>query len=76
MKNAELYDLCSECSAAIFNDDFTSPDVDEPKVREFMEKVGNISLVDASVTTHNGYWDCDSCEQVCIGSTVLAVKIE
>lgn len=76
MKNAELYDLCHECSVAIFDNDFTSFDVDEPKVREFIEEVGNLSLVDVSATTHNGYWDCDSCEQTCIGSTVLAVKIE
>jgi hypothetical protein len=66
-----VYHVCATCAPAIVNDDYSAvdlPDVDTDyqRVTAFVESVG--CLVDAGMVNKAGYWECESCAQVCIGS--------
>lgn len=63
-----VYHVCNSCAVAILNDDYSGmeDDTDYPRVTTFVETVGN--LVDAGMADMPGYWECESCNQVDIGS--------
>jgi hypothetical protein len=67
-----VYHLCDTCAPAIVNDDYSAfetwqdVDTDYERVSAFVESVGY--LVDAGMLNKAGYWECESCAQVCIGS--------
>lgn len=67
-----VYHLCDTCAPAIVNDDYSAfdlhqdVDADYERVTAFVESVGY--LVDAGKVNKAGYWECESCAQVCIGS--------
>jgi hypothetical protein len=68
---ATVYHLCDTCAPAIVNDDFSAfdlqdVDTDYERVTAFVETVGY--LVDAGMVNKPGYWECEACDQVCIGS--------
>ncbi|MFC3776714.1 hypothetical protein [Mycolicibacterium holsaticum] len=71
-----VYHVCDTCAPAIVNDDYsafdmqrmlcTDVDCDYDRVIAFVETVGY--LVDAGRVSKAGYWECESCTQLCIGS--------
>jgi hypothetical protein len=66
-----VYHVCDTCAPAIVNDDYSAfgpqdVDTDYEPVTAFVESVGY--LTDAARVTKAGYWECESCAQVCIGS--------
>jgi hypothetical protein len=66
-----VYHVCDTCAPAILNDDYSAfslddTDVDYERVTAFVETVGY--LVDAGRATRGGYWECEACSQVTIGS--------
>lgn len=68
---ANVYHVCDTCAPAILNDDYSAFDVqdvdtDYERVSAFVELVG--SLCDAGMVNRAGYWECESCAQVQIGS--------
>ncbi|ANA87233.1 hypothetical protein PBI_KATHERINEG_100 [Gordonia phage KatherineG] len=60
------YTTCDTCTNALVNDDWTSYDLDEERVQAFAEGTG--SLTEAGEYDPAGYWECDACSQVCIGT--------
>ncbi|WP_078354098.1 hypothetical protein [Mycobacteroides chelonae] len=64
------FNLCHECATAIVNDDYSSYDVDEERIRQFLESLDSYLCVETeeSEQGNGGYWDCDACEQVQIGT--------
>lgn len=61
-----VYHVCDTCACAIVNDDHASYDLDVERVTEFTERVGY--LADAGTVSKPGYWECEACDQVQIGS--------
>lgn len=67
-----VYHVCDTCGPAIVNDDYSAfelhqdVDTDYERVSAFVESVGH--LVDAGKVSKAGYWECEACDQVCIGS--------
>jgi hypothetical protein len=61
-----VFHVCDECAVAIEYDDYTSADLDVDRIESFIERVG--MLADAGVVSKPGYWDCEACDQVQIGS--------
>ena len=68
MSNATVFHVCHECATAILNDDYSGmePDTDYARVSAFVESNG--WLIDAGRVNKSGYWECDACWQVEIGS--------
>ncbi len=69
--SVNVFHVCDTCAAAIVNDDYSAfdmqdPDTDYERVTAFVEMTGY--LVDAGMVPKPGYWQCESCDQVCIGS--------
>lgn len=64
--NITAYRICDTCAPAIMNDDYTSDDLDVDRVTEFVERVG--MLTHEAEVDPGGYWECDACQQVCIGT--------
>lgn len=62
------FNTCDSCTAAIVNDDYSGmdEDTDYPRVSAFVERVGYLVL--GGDTDFAGYWECDACNQVCIGT--------
>lgn len=67
------YDVCDECCAAIVNADLSSYDVDAERVERFCDDRG--MLAHAGETDYAGYWECDVCQQVCIGTGQLMAQL-
>jgi hypothetical protein len=68
-----VYHVCDTCGPAIINDDYSAfdlqdVDTDYEPVTAFVESVGY--LTDAGMVNKAGYWECESCGQVCIGSAI------
>ena len=69
---ATVYHVCDTCAPAIVNDDYSAfelhqdPDADYLRVTAFVELVGY--LCEAGRVSKAGYWECEACGQVCIGS--------
>lgn len=68
---ATVYHVCDTCGPAIMNDDYSTfdlqdVDTDYVRVSAFVELVGY--LADAGRVSKPGYWECEACAQVCIGS--------
>ena len=68
---ATVYHVCDTCAQAIVNDDYSAfdlqnVDTDYERVTAFVESVGY--LADAGRVSRAGYWECEACAQVCIGS--------
>ena len=68
---ATVYHVCDTCAPAIANDDYSAfdlqdVDTDYERVTAFVESVGY--LVDAGRVSKAGYWECEACSQVRIGS--------
>lgn len=67
---ATVYHVCHECAVAIVNDDYSAfdldADTDYARVTAFVESAG--FLADAGMVAKPGYWECEACWQVCIGS--------
>lgn len=72
-----VFHVCHSCAAAITNDDYSGmdgfadeamqdPDTDYYRVTAFVESVGY--LADAGMIPKPGYWTCEACDQVDIGS--------
>lgn len=67
-----VYHVCGTCGPAIVNDDYSALelhqdiDADYERVTAFVEAVGY--LVDGGMVNKAGYWECEACDQVCIGS--------
>lgn len=66
-----VFHVCDTCGPAIVNDDYSAfgpqdVDTDYERVTAFVESVGQ--LADAGMVNKAGYWECESCAQVCIGS--------
>lgn len=67
-----VYHVCDTCGPAIVNDDYSAlelhqdTDADCERMTAFVELVGY--LADAGMVTKAGYWECEACDQVCIGS--------
>lgn len=66
-----VYHVCHSCAAAIVNDDYSAfslqdNDTDYERVTAFVESVGY--LCDAGTVSKPGYWECEACDQVEIGS--------
>lgn len=74
MLSTVVYHVCDTCGPAIVNDDYSAlelhqdPDADYERVTAFVESAGY--LVDAGKVNKPGYWECESCAQVCIGSAI------
>ncbi|QBP29765.1 hypothetical protein SEA_TYPHA_110 [Mycobacterium phage Typha] len=70
--SATVYHVCKSCATAIINDDYSAfedhqdPDTDYARVTAFVASAG--MLTDAGQAPKGGYWDCESCGQVEIGS--------
>lgn len=71
------YHVCEACAQALLNYDFSGldgfadvdmqdMDTDYARAQAFAETVG--LLADAGRVSKPGYWDCECCDQVCIGS--------
>lgn len=72
MSNATVFHVCHNCATAILNDDYSAfdmqdEDTDYVRVTAFVESVGGM-LADAGQVNKAGYWDCEACDQVEIGS--------
>jgi len=69
---ATVYHVCDTCAPAIVNDDYSAlelhqnPDADYVRVTAFVELAGY--LCEAGRVSKAGYWECEACGQVCIGS--------
>jgi hypothetical protein len=66
-----VFHVCGTCGPAIVNDDYSAfdlqdVDTDYERVTAFVESVGH--LTDAGMVNKPGYWECEACNQVCIGS--------
>lgn len=66
-----VYHVCHSCAAAIVNDDYSAfdlydDDTDYARVIAFVESAGY--LADAGRVSKPGYWECEACWQVEIGS--------
>lgn len=66
-----VYHVCDTCGSAIINDDYSAfdlqdVDTDYERIAAFVESVGY--LCDAGRVNKAGYWECEACDQVCIGS--------
>lgn len=78
MPSTVVYHVCDTCAPAIVNDDYSAfelhqdPDADYERVSAFVEAAGY--LVDAGRVSKPGYWECESCAQICIGSTAYALE--
>lgn len=58
--------VCNTCAVAIENNDFSSYDLDVPRVEAFMLAYG--LMVHHAIFNPGNYWDCDSCKQTQIDS--------
>lgn len=68
-----VFHVCDTCGPAIINADYSAfdmadPDTDYERVSAFVENAGY--LTDAGMVPKPGYWECESCGQVCIGSAI------
>lgn len=68
---ATVYHVCDTCAPAIVNDDYSAfdlqdTDTDYERVTAFVESVGYLCA--AGRVSKAGYWECEACSQVCIGS--------
>ena len=68
---ATVYHVCDTCAPAIVNDDYSAfdlqdVDTDYERVTAFVELVGY--LCEAGRVSKPGYWECEACSQVQIGS--------
>lgn len=69
-----VFHVCDTCGPAIVNADYSAlelhqdPDADYERVTAFVESAG--LLAEAGKVNKPGYWDCESCGQVCIGSAI------
>lgn len=72
-----VFHVCDSCADALVDYDFSridgfaeadmqDTDTDYYRVQLFAEAVGD--LVEAGRATKAGYWQCESCEQICVGS--------
>lgn len=68
-----MFDVCHNCATAIINSDFSAfeilqddVDTDYERVTAFVERHGY--LVNTGHVNHPGYWECEACDQVEIGS--------
>lgn len=73
-----MFDLCHECATAIANADFSSYDVDEERIRQFLDSLDSYLCVDTDEVDpgKGGYWECDACEQVQIGPGHIATECD
>lgn len=60
------YDVCDVCAAALVNGDTSSYDLDVERFEEFVADHG--PMVRATENRRTGYWECEVCCQVQIGS--------
>lgn len=66
-----VYHVCHNCAVAILNDDYSAfdlqdTDTDYVRVTAFVESAGY--LIEAGMVSKPGYWECEACDQVEIGS--------
>lgn len=67
------YNVCDTCCAAIVNADLSSYDVDAERVEQFLDDTGMVCH--AGDTDYAGYWECEVCQQVCIGTGQLMEQL-
>lgn len=68
---ATVYDVWDTCAPAVVNDDYPAFDLqdvetDYERVTAFVELAGY--LCEAGRVSKAGYWECEACGHVCIGS--------
>lgn len=67
------YHVCESCAIAILNgDDSHLNDDQQVALMQFVSERG--MLADAGMAYQNGYWDCESCDEVQIAGSAHAVE--
>jgi hypothetical protein len=63
-----VFHVCDMCAVVLANGDTSGVDdaTDLERIESFTENNG--MLADAGMVSKPGYWDCECCEQVTIGS--------